>query len=72
MKYIIRYRHRSPEFARSLLAARQKARLELGVVALLSVSCDDGIYCYRCRADLRADDTGAGAAAVISLEAISE
>lgn len=52
------------EGIRSERAARRIVRESIG--RYVSMRADDGIYCYTSRADMRADDTGARAAAVIS------
>jgi hypothetical protein len=51
----------------SLRAALRALRSVLGVDRLYRVTCPDGIYCYRCLADLRADRDGSSAPAVISI-----
>lgn len=49
----------------SLRDARRIVRQSLG--AYVSTRCPDGIYCYTSREEMRADDTGAKAPAVISV-----
>ncbi len=64
-KWEIRYNHRSTETATSKAVALNIARWENGGKALSVVEVPDGIYCYRTKEDMRRDDTGARAFAVI-------
>ena len=70
----IRYNHTSAETASSMTAALAAVRREMihtqrtkhGANNMVTVSADDGTYCYLDQADADRDQTGASAFAVIS------
>ena len=51
-------------YTTSLRDARRVVRVSIGAYA--STQVPDGVYCYRDRAAMAADDSGTGAVAVIS------
>jgi hypothetical protein len=65
MKYQIRYQHTSHSSAASKSAALAAVRREARVSRLAIAEVPDGTYCYRSKADMTNDDTGASAFAVI-------
>lgn len=63
--YTVQFRHHSSEPATSQRQARRIVRRAMGQARMRAVSVPDGIYCYRTAADMRRDDTGERAFAVI-------
>lgn len=64
-KYQIRYQHTAWDSAESKNEALRKVKSESRCRILHYVNADDGIYCYRSKADKDNDDTGAYSFAVI-------
>jgi hypothetical protein len=66
MKYRIQYQHTSAKTANSMKNALHIVRCEFRKNRIFHVKTPDGVYCYRSRADMKKDDTGAHADAVIT------
>lgn len=65
MKYQIRYKHTSWDQANSIAEAKRAVRIEGRVKRLYTAEVPDGIYCYLSLEDLKRDNTGERAFAVI-------
>ena len=69
MKYLIRYQHTSPESADSLAQAKRMVRREARVSRLSYYEATGALYCWRNKADQRADADGSRAFATIESDA---